>query len=238
MRPAVCSISTLHRDCAVHLKKGPEWTHFMLKKCFNFGYRFLCFINQTQMQPFLHVIYYNYTEVGVQSMRHEATIMQRMTCQVFMSKSTFPPEGTGRFSPQKVRYGLHFHCQKVGVTRTEPHSSGSTPPLGYRDPERVSDTAGKFELHTLSVDWSTGSALPCDRGLITNKQYSGQRQKLHLLKKMSCKSVPSFLDILQCFSLFIVRVLLFPWIYQQTTLCRAAMRSRCLRSCRGYRRPA
>ena len=32
--------------------------------------------------------------------------------------------------------------------------------------------------------------------------------------------------------------LLFPWIHKQATLCRAATGSRCLRSCRGYRRPA
>ena len=56
---------------------------------------------------------------------------------------------------------------------------------------------------------------------------SGQRQKLCLLKEMLHKSLPSFLDVLHC-CFIIVRAVLFPW---------AAMRSRCLRSCRGYRRP-
>ena len=34
----------------------------------------------------------------------------------------FPPQGAGRFSPLKVRYGSRFQRRKVGVTRTEPHS--------------------------------------------------------------------------------------------------------------------
>ena len=47
---------------------------------------------------------------------------------------------------------------------------------------------GKFELHTLSIDWSTESSLPCDRGIITNKHstpwgISGQLRKLCLWKK-------------------------------------------------------
>ena len=40
---------------------------------------------------------------------------------------------------------------------------------GTETPERVPGTTGKFERHTPSVDWSTESALPCDRGIITNK---------------------------------------------------------------------
>ena len=35
-------------------------------------------------------------------------------------------------------------------------------------PERVPATAGKFERHTTSIDWSTESLLPCDRGIIKN----------------------------------------------------------------------
>ena len=90
----------------------------------------------------------------------------------------------------------------MGVTRTEPYSSRSTPPLGYWDAWKC---AGKFALHTASVDRSTESSLPCDRGII-DKQYqqgiSGQRrknktkrQKLCLLKKMLRKS---FLHCCSC----------------------------------------
>ena len=74
--------------------------------------------------------------------------------------------GYGSVQSAMVRYGSRFHCQKVGVTRTEPYSLavllrwGTETLKGYR----------QFpELHTLSVDWSTESALPCDRGIITNK---------------------------------------------------------------------
>ena len=48
--------------------------------------------------------------------------------------------GYGSVQSAKVGYGSRFHCQKVGVTWTEPHCavlSRSTPPLGYWDPERV-----------------------------------------------------------------------------------------------------
>ena len=44
-------------------------------------------------------------------------------------------------------------------------------------------TAGKFELHTPSVDWSTDSALQCDRGIITNK-YSTHRVFLDTAKAL------------------------------------------------------
>ena len=40
-----------------------------------------------------------------------------------------------------------------------------TRPLWYWDAWKG---AGKCELHTLSVDWSTESSLPCNRGIITN----------------------------------------------------------------------
>ena len=66
---------------------------------------------------------------------------------------------------------------------------------------------------------------------------SGQRRKLRLLKKMSRKSLLSFLEVLHCCSLFIVCVLLFPWIYQQATVCGAAMRSD-VYVARGYRHTA
>ena len=47
-----------------------------------------------------------------------------------------------------------FPLPKVGVIRTEPCSSCSTPPLGYWDAWKGT---GKFELHTPSIDWSTES---------------------------------------------------------------------------------
>ena len=34
----------------------------------------------------------------------------------------FPPQGTGRFSPQRCGRGRVSNCQKVGVTRTEASS--------------------------------------------------------------------------------------------------------------------
>ena len=61
-----------------------------------------------------------------------------------------------------VRKGEVRVTPKVGVTRTEPH-------WGTETSERVPGTASKFERHTPSVDWLTESALPCDRGIITNK---------------------------------------------------------------------
>ena len=39
--------------------------------------------------------------------------------------------GCGLVQSAKVRYGSHFHRQKVVMTRSEPCSSRSTPPLGY-----------------------------------------------------------------------------------------------------------
>ena len=51
-QPALCSITKPHRDCAVHLTKRPRVDKLYAEKGFNFGYRFLWFINQTQMQPF------------------------------------------------------------------------------------------------------------------------------------------------------------------------------------------
>ena len=38
--------------------------------------------------------------------------------------------GCGSVQSAKVWYGSHFHRQKVGVTRTEPYSSRSTPVIG------------------------------------------------------------------------------------------------------------
>ena len=153
--------------------------------------------------------------------------------------------GCASVQSAKVRHRSRFHHQKwawPGLSRTEPYSSCSTPPLGYWDPERVPGTSGKLERHTPSVDWSSESALPCGRGIITNTEparyFWTKRRKLRLLKKMLSKSLPSFLDILRCCSLFFVHVLLFHWIYQRATQCRAAMRSRCLRGCSSYRRPA
>ena len=45
------------------------------------------------------------------------------------------------------------------------------------------------------------------------------------------------MEVWHCCSFFIVSRS-FSWIYYQVTLCRAAMMSRCLRSCRGYRHQA
>ena len=87
-----------------------------------------------------------------------------------------------------------IRCGAVSVSTTEsgrggrlsrdwPHLSLSTPLLGYK---AVLKGANEFELHTLSVDWSTESTLPCDQG-DNNKQteyprvISGQRRKLRLL---------------------------------------------------------
>ena len=41
----------------------------------------------------------------------------------------------------------------------------------------------------------------------------GQQRKLCLLKKLLRKSLPSFLDVLHCCSLFIVSHSSYPWIY-------------------------
>ena len=70
--------------------------------------------------------------------------------------------------------------------------------------------AKKFEgRHTPSVDYSKESSLLCNRGKIINKHsraypqgISGPQRKLRLLKKMSRKSLSSFLDILHRCSLF------------------------------------
>ena len=74
----------------------------------------------------------------------------------------------------KARFGMN----RCGADRVSTAKSGwgpdsvisrtylSTRPLGYQD---VWKGANKFELHTLSVDWSTESPLLCDRGIITNK---------------------------------------------------------------------
>ena len=72
---------------------------------------------------------------------------------------------------------------------------------------------------TQAIHWLVDRIIPVMRQEDNNKQtqyppgISGQRRKLLLLKKMSPKSLPSFLDVLHCCSLLIVRVFLFPWIY-------------------------
>ena len=140
------------------------------------------------------------------------------------TNGVFPPQGAGRFGPQRCGTGRVSAAKKWAwprLSRTEPYSSHSD-----RD-ERLSDTRRPVigrQNRRFHATYPQG--------------ISGQRRKLCLVKKMLYKSLPSFLDVLHCWSLFIVRVLLFPWIYQWATLCRAVMRSRCLRSWRGYRRPA
>ena len=107
---------------------------------------------------------------------------------------------------------------------------------GTETPERVPATAGKFELHTPSVDWSTESAVPCDRGIITNKHSTRWTAKALFIEENVAKvcrpSWTSYVVALCCLCAF------FFIGFISGLHCRAAMRSRCLRSCCGYRRPA
>ena len=105
------------------------------------------------------------------------------------TNGAFPPEGAGWFSLQRCGMGL------------PPYSSRSTQ---------------VWTTHTIC--WLVNRICTSVRQGENNKppQYpqgiSGQWRKLGLMKKMS-KSLMSFLDVLRCCSLFIVRVLLFHWIY-------------------------
>ena len=68
-------------------------------------------------------------------------------------------------------------------------------------------SAYKFELHTTSVDWSTGTSLPCERTIITNKHRTrkvvlAETAKALFIEEMLRKSLLSFLDVLHFCSLF------------------------------------
>ena len=134
------------------------------------------------------------------------------------SSGAFP--SAGRFGEQRYGTDRVFHCQNwawPGLNRIKPYSFWSRPAplLGYWDTWK--GAGGKFELHTPSVDWATESHFRATGD--NNKQthylrgISGQQRKLRLLMKMLRKSFPSILDVLHCCALFIVRILLFPWIY-------------------------
>ena len=105
-----------------------------------------------------------------------------------------------------------FPPPKLGVIRTEPYGAvlvsqcSSVGVLGRLK-------GAMFELHAPSVDWSIESSLPCDRGIITNKRSTREVFLDNSESYVFEESLPSFLDILHCCSLFNVRVLLFPWIY-------------------------
>ena len=93
----------------------------------------------------------------------------------------FPPQGAGRFSPQKVRYGSRFHCQKLSRTRLA--------------------VLLRWGTETLKGCRALPASLSYTRRPLIGRQnlrgISGQRRKLRLLKKMLRKSLPSFLDVLQ-----------------------------------------
>ena len=77
--------------------------------------------------------------------------------EIRISYGAFPPQGAGRFSPLRCGTGRISTAKKwawPGLSRTEPYSSRSAPPLGDWESERVPGTAGKFEIDTPSVDWS------------------------------------------------------------------------------------
>ena len=95
-----------------------------------------------------------------------------------VSIGAFPPEAVGRFSLQRCGTFPHQKRAWPGLSRIQLYSSHVLLRWGTETPERP------------SVDWSTESSLPCDRG-DNNKQtceyprgVSGQRGRLYLLKKM------------------------------------------------------
>ena len=61
--------------------------------------------------------------IGRQNRHFRATGIKTNTVpanrESFVYYGAFPPQGSVQST--KVRYGSRFHCQKVGVTRTEPH---------------------------------------------------------------------------------------------------------------------
>ena len=103
--------------------------------------------------------------------------------------------GTVRFGVVRFAYTL----PKVGqgpkisaLSRSYSRYSSVVVPRGLKEQKR-------WELHTPSVDWSTESSIPCDRG---GKDKPTQYPSTRLLRKMLRKSLPSFLDGIHCCSLF------------------------------------
>ena len=108
---------------------------------------------------------------------------------------------------------------EVDVTRTEPHWAVLVPPYSSVVVARRLKGLRGISSYTHRFRWLVGRIVPSVRHRDNKKQIqyprgvSAQRRKLSLLKKMLCKSLTSFLDFLHSCSLFIVRILLFPWIY-------------------------
>ena len=112
----------------------------------------------------------------------------------------FPPQDTGWFSPQRCSTGRVSTAKKMGVFLLQYSSVGV-----------------HFELHTPSVDWSTESALPCDRGIITNPHstrgvFLNNGESFVYWRKCCAKVCrPPWTSYIVAFCS--LRVLLFHWIY-------------------------
>ena len=142
-------------------------------------------------------------------------------------------------SVRKGAARIVFPPPKVGVTQTEPYwvvlVSQYSFIGGTETPERVPASSSYTRAPLIGRQNRTSVR----QGDI-NKQTHYPRVKTpkasFIEKDVAQKFAvlfgrPTLLLFVRC---VLSSAFLFPWIYWQATLCRAAMRSRCLRSCCGY----